>query len=164
MDHLVKLIPWRGRVRDENNMKNDYRNYLFEHYLNVVNRYQPKVFVFENVPGMLSSMPDGTPITDLIREGFSSIGYEIVDDIKKHALINVNDYGVPQNRKRIILVGLNKRYFKEPQQTLEHFYEYILPKQKAKVSLTLKDAIGDLPPCLPIFEEDSHKKEISSHS
>lgn len=35
-----------GRVRDENNMKDDYRNYLFEHYLNVVNRYQPKLFVF----------------------------------------------------------------------------------------------------------------------
>ena len=55
-----------GRVRDENGMKDDYRNYLFEHYLNVVNRYRPKVFVFENVPGILSAAPDGTPITDLI--------------------------------------------------------------------------------------------------
>ena len=56
-----------GRVRDENGMRDDYRNYLFEHYLNVVNRYKPKVFVFENVPGLLSAMPDGTPITTLIR-------------------------------------------------------------------------------------------------
>ena len=38
-----------GRVRDENGMKDDYRNYLFEHYLNVVNRYRPKLFVFEKV-------------------------------------------------------------------------------------------------------------------
>lgn len=52
-----------GRVRDENGMKDDYRNYLFEHYLNVVNRYRPKLFVFENVPGILSAAPDGTPIT-----------------------------------------------------------------------------------------------------
>ena len=59
-----------GRVRDENGMRDDYRNYLFEHYLNVVNRYKPKVFIFENVPGMLSAMPDGTPITQLIRKGF----------------------------------------------------------------------------------------------
>ena len=55
-----------GRVRDENGMRDDYRNYLFEHYLNVVNRYRPKVFVFENVPGILSAAPDGRPITDLI--------------------------------------------------------------------------------------------------
>ena len=41
-----------GRVRDENGMKDDYRNYLFEHYLNIVNRYRPKAFVFENVPGI----------------------------------------------------------------------------------------------------------------
>lgn len=58
-----------GRVRDENGMRDDYRNYLFEHYLSVVNRYRPKVFVFENVPGILSAAPDGTPITDLIKQG-----------------------------------------------------------------------------------------------
>ncbi|WP_341474247.1 DNA cytosine methyltransferase, partial [Clostridium perfringens] len=39
-----------GRIRDKENMKNDYRNYLFEHYMEVVNRYRPKLFVFENVP------------------------------------------------------------------------------------------------------------------
>lgn len=66
-----------GRVRDENGMKDDYRNYLFEHYLSVVNRYQPKVFVFENVPGLLSAMPDGTPIIQLIESGFSGIGWEL---------------------------------------------------------------------------------------
>ena len=59
-----------GRVRDENGMRDDYRNYLFEHYLNVVNRYRPKFFVFENVPGILSAAPDGTPITELITRGF----------------------------------------------------------------------------------------------
>ena len=39
-----------GRIRDKDGMKNDYRNYLFESYLKVVNRYKPKFFVFENVP------------------------------------------------------------------------------------------------------------------
>ena len=39
-----------GRVRDEHGMKNDYRNYLFEHYLSAVKRYNPLLFVFENVP------------------------------------------------------------------------------------------------------------------
>jgi DNA (cytosine-5)-methyltransferase 1 len=153
-----------GRVRDENNMKNDYRNYLFEHYLNVVNHYQPKAFVFENVPGMLSSMPDGTPITDLIREGFSSIGYDIIDDIKKYALLNASDYGVPQNRKRVIIVGLKKTNNMNTQAILKNFYEKMLPKQMVEEKVTLQEAIGDLPPCLPIYDEDSHKKKLSHHT
>ncbi|MGE6753638.1 DNA cytosine methyltransferase [Rossellomorea sp. NPDC071047] len=152
-----------GRVRDEHNMKNDYRNYLFEHYLNVVNRYQPNLFVFENVPGMLSSTPDGTPITELIREGFASIGYEIVDDINKYALINVSEYGVPQNRKRVILVGINKKYNSNIniQDTLKNFYEQTLSNEKIDKQVTLKDAIGDLPPCNPIFDENKRKNKIS---
>ena len=47
-----------GRIRDKDGMKNDYRNYLFESYLKVVNRYKPKFFIFENVPGILSASPD----------------------------------------------------------------------------------------------------------
>jgi DNA (cytosine-5)-methyltransferase 1 len=153
-----------GRVRDEHNMRNDYRNYLFERYLKVVERYQPKLFVFENVPGMLSSMPDGTSITELIREGFTDIGYEIVDDINKYALINVSDYGVPQNRKRVILVGLNKKYYANIQETLKDFYKHILPKQKVGKKATLKEAIGDLPPCEPIFDEEKRQKKVSHHT
>ncbi|ALB44044.1 DNA cytosine methyltransferase [Clostridium beijerinckii] len=150
-----------GRVRDENNMENDYRNYLFEHYLNVVNRYKPKVFVFENVPGMLSAIPDGTLITDLIRSGFNSIGYDIVDDIKGLAQIDVSEYGVPQNRKRIILLGLNREYFKDTQEVIKKFYEQIIPKYKVEKKMTVKEAIGDLPKCKPIFDEESHKKKKS---
>lgn len=148
-----------GRVRDENNMKNDYRNYLFEHYLNVVNRYRPKVFVFENVPGMLSAIPDGRLITDLIREGFNSIGYEIIHDIKGFAQFDSSEYGVPQNRKRIILLGLNNEYFNNTQEILKKFYSEIMPKYKSEKKITVKEAIGDLPKCKPIFDEESHKKK-----
>lgn len=119
-----------GRVRDENGMRDDYRNYLFEHYLSVVNRYRPKVFVFENVPGLLSASPDGTPIQSLIREGFHSIGYDIIEDIKTHAKINTAEYGVPQNRKRLIIVGVDTQRYEDTQDLLVHFYETCLPKQK----------------------------------
>lgn len=95
-----------GRVRDEKGMRDDYRNYLFEHYLNVVNRYRPKVFVFENVPGILSAAPDGTPITDLIRKGFDNIEYDIINELKI-AKVNASDFGVPQNRERMIIVGID---------------------------------------------------------
>ncbi len=150
-----------GRVRDENGMRNDYRNYLFEHYLNVVNRYRPSLFVFENVPGILSAAPDGHPIVDRIRAGFDGIGYEIVDDLAKYAEVNAAEFDVPQNRHRIIIVGLRRDCFDAPQDILHEFYERTLPAQKSGVVRTVKDAIGDLPPCKPIFAKKSHAKRIS---
>ena len=98
-----------GRVRDENGMNDDYRNFLFEHYLNVVKRYKPKAFVFENVPGLLSAAPNGKPVKELIKNAFNEIGYDIVDDLKKYALINASEFGVPQNRKKIDYIGYKQR-------------------------------------------------------
>jgi len=152
-----------GRVRDENGMRNDYRNYLFEHYLNVVNRYRPKVFVFENVPGILSASPDGTPITDLIRKGFEEIGYEIIDDLKI-AKINASDYGVPQNRERIIIVGIDKKRFNNIQDYLNEFYNVYLLKYKAKNKITVREAIGDLPVCKAFWDEEHHRNKKSHES
>jgi len=149
-----------GRVRDENGMKDDYRNYLFEHYLNVVNRYRPKVFVFENVPGILSAAPGGTPITELIRQGFANIGYEIIDDLHI-AKVNASDYSVPQNRVRMIIVGVDKNRFNNIQMYLRKFYIEILPKYKGEKIITVKESIGDLPPCKPNFDEENHKKRRS---
>lgn len=148
-----------GRVRDENGMKDDYRNYLFEHYCSIVNRYKPKLFVFENVPGILSAKPDGTPITDHIREGFKKIGYEIIDNLS-FAKVDASNYSVPQKRERIVIVGLSKEVFKNPQQILDRFYKSILPKYKGKKQITVQEAIGDLPKILPYFDEEHHKKRI----
>lgn len=150
-----------GRVRDENNMQQDYRNYLFEHYLNVVDRYKPTLFVFENVPGILSAAPNGTLITTLIKQGFESIGYDIIDDIGTYALVNASDYGVAQNRTRVIIVGLRKTKFEKTQDILKTFYTTILPKYKSNKAITVKEKIGDLPKCLPLFDEENHRKRIS---
>lgn len=149
-----------GRVRDENGMKDDYRNYLFEHYLNVVNRYRPKLFVFENVPGILSAAPDGTPITQLIRKGFEKIGYKILDDLR-FAKVNASEYAVPQNRERMIIVGIDAKRYKDADKYLRLFYEEILPEFKADRVVTVREAIGDLPSCTPNFDEESHKKHKS---
>lgn len=148
-----------GRVRDENGMKNDYRNYLFEHYCSIVNRYKPKLFVFENVPGILSAKPDGTPITERIRQDFLNIGYEIIEDLSI-AKLDASNYSVPQKRERIIIVGLSKNFFSAPQKTLTDFYSNILPKYKGKKQITVKEAIGDLPKIIPYFDEEHHKKRI----
>lgn len=149
-----------GRVRDEKGMKDDHRNYLFEHYLNVVNRYKPKVFIFENVPGMLSAMPDGTPITQLIRNGFDGIGYEIIDDLKKYAKINASDYGVPQHRERLIILGIRREICDEPQNLLREFYTGILPSYKVSHKVSVGEAIGDLPPIYPVINKNSLPRRI----
>lgn len=141
-------------------MRDDYRNYLFEHYLSVVNRYRPKVFVFENVPGILSAAPDGTPITDLIKQGFANIGYDIIGDLKI-TKVNASDYGVPQNRERMIIVGIDNRKYKNTQRMLNTFYKEILPKYKVTKKITVKEAIGDLPACEPFYDEEHHKKRKS---
>jgi hypothetical protein len=55
-------------------MENDYRNYLFESFVKVVDHYRPKVFVFENVPGMLSAKPGGRLVIERICEAFENKG------------------------------------------------------------------------------------------
>lgn len=134
-----------GRIRDKNGMRNDYRNYLFETYLSIVSHFKPKAFVFENVLGLLSAKPNNVPIKDLIREGFNRIGYAIIDDLRIHAVVDAADYGVPQHRKRLIIVGLKRDMLADnPQKILTDFYDNILPKFRTKQK-TVRDAIFDLP-------------------
>ena len=139
-----------GRIRDENGMKNDYRNYLFESYIKVLTRYRPKAFIFENVPGILSAKPGDRYIIDIIKESFKNVGYVILGDLKE-AIINCADYGVPQNRKRVIIFGLDKnRYGDSCDEIIKKFYDEILPKYKVLKKSTVRDAIGNLPKLLPL--------------
>ena len=138
-----------GRVRDENGMKDDYRNFLFESYIKVLDRYKPKMFIFENVPGILSAKPTGSPIIEIIRESFDAAGYFLIPDLSK-AIIDFTEYGVPQNRKRIIIFGVRKEYFGDKaEQIVDLFYKDYLPKYKVKRKKTVYEAIGDLPKLYP---------------
>lgn len=151
-----------GRVRDQNGMKEDYRNYLFESYLKVVNRYKPKLFVFENVPGMLSACPGGQSVTKLISKAIKDIGYDVLENFKE-AQIDMADYGVPQARKRIIIIGLSKDYYKDSCDLLNKFYQEILPKYKVQNKVTSWDAIKDLPKHIPSDSEFTYNKRKFSH-
>ncbi|MFC3212220.1 DNA cytosine methyltransferase [Planomicrobium okeanokoites] len=151
-----------GRVRDKDGMINDYRNYLFESYLRVVKKYKPKAFIFENVPGMFSAKPGGKLVTDLIRAEIEDAGYVIVDDLKKHALIDVTEYGIPQKRNRVIILALSKDYYLNPQIVLHEFYESILPSYKERRQ-TVKDAIYDLPKLYPAVQDYKFEGKMYSH-
>ncbi len=140
-----------GRIRDENGMRDDYRNYLFESYLKVVEHYQPEFFLFENVVGMLSAAPDGTPIADKIKSKFNEAGYAVIDDFRQ-AVFSLPDYGIPQNRKRIIILGVRIKSFpSNHQKIIDDFYSNIMPSYH-KEKRTVQDAIGDLPKFQPTVE------------
>ena len=151
-----------GRVRDENGMQDDYRNFLFEHYLSIVDRYQPDLFVFENVPGILSAAPHGIKVSEVIIKEFAKIGYILTNNLK-NAIVNAVHYYVPQNRKRIIIVGVRRKSFLriDIQKMLEDFYQNILPAHKSPKIITVKDAIGFLPPLTPYWDYSHHSKKLS---
>lgn len=90
-----------GRSRDPKGMIGDKRNYLYLEYIKFLNRYRPKVFVFENVLGLLSAQ-NGTIFEDM-KYNFNEAGYNI-----DYKVLNAKDFGVLEDRKRIIIVGWRK--------------------------------------------------------
>lgn len=154
-----------GRVRDEHGMKNDHRNYLFESYIKVVEKYKTKMFIFENVPGILSAKPGDRHIIEIIQESFQKAGYLVLPDLSK-AIIDFTDYGVPQNRKRIIIIGLSMNYFGEEncRSMLPLFYEKYLPKYKTARKMTVKEAIGELPKLYPLVHDEKYDGKRIAHS
>ena len=138
-----------GRAQSPDSMNNDPRNYLFENYLKILNHVKPKMFIFENVKGILTAKPKGVKIFErIIRE--MSETYNVVDDAGV-ILLNAADYGVPQIRERVILIGVRKdidyinvnKIYSDIRKTNSNDDEN-LPDY-----FTVKDAIADLPKLLP---------------
>lgn len=154
-----------GRVRDANGMRDDYRNYLFESYIKVVTHYKPKAFVFENVPGILSARPGNGErnIIDIIQEQFATAGYVVLNPMR-NAVIDMTEYGIPQNRKRIIILGLSREtYGDNCEKMLIDFYDRYLPSYK-KAKRTVRDAIGDLPKLYPLGHDLKVNGVRTAHS
>ena len=79
----------------------DNRSSLVYSYLDVVNKIQPKIFLFENVTGIKSSKAsDGSKVIDNLKQAFEDLGYHI-----NIYTLNAADYGVPQKRKRVFIIG-----------------------------------------------------------
>ncbi len=149
-----------GRAQDKNSMKDDYRNYLFESFVKVVEAFEPKMFVFENVPGMLSAEPGGIPVTQRIFNAFNEIGYEIKQpDELKDVVLDASHFNVPQKRKRVILIGVQKK----KNFNLDEIYSEIFNLSNPKKTATVKDAIGKLPSLLPLSEPEKRGGRNVSH-
>ena len=136
-----------GRAQDPNSMKDDYRNYLFESFVKVVNNYRPKMFVFENVPGILSAAPGDRLVIERICEAFEEVGYSIrrPEDMKK-SIYSSADFEVPQERRRVIIIGVEK----ESGFTVEDFYKSLDEAKSHEPKKTVRDAIGSMPKFRPL--------------
>lgn len=140
-----------GRARDPNGMKKDSRNFLFESYVKILNHYRPKFFVFENVTGILSARVKGKSI---IKQVFAALGenYNLVESLDGIVLNSVN-YGVPQQRKRVIIFGVRKDIAVSVQELYDgviktHYGpddEFVLRKGLERY-VSVRDAIGEFPP------------------
>ena len=90
-----------GRAADKNKMKEDDRNFLYIQYGEFLKKYQPDYFVFENVIGLYSAKDKkGVRYLDKLIELYREIGYET-----EYQTLNAADYGVLQQRRRVILIG-----------------------------------------------------------
>jgi DNA (cytosine-5)-methyltransferase 1 len=117
-----------GRARDPKGMLDDPRNHLYKYYVEFLKRYKPKMFVFENVPGILSANNGG--YLNLIFESVREAGYEL-----EYKILNSKNFNVLQDRKRVIIIGWEK--------SMKLSYpDFIENEVQFKV---LKDLFSDLP-------------------
>lgn len=139
-----------GRAKDDNAMQDDPRNFLFESYVRVLNHYMPKFFVFENVTGLLTAKINGEHIVNRIVTALGK-NYKVKFDPQMNVLNSAN-YGVPQIRKRVIIIGVRKDLDVEPEEMYSaiektHYDPEMSDEQKKGLEkyVTVKDALEELP-------------------
>lgn len=135
-----------GRSRSGRNNDNDPRHYLYRLYVQFLRRYRPKAFIFENVPGIYTAR-EGQIFED-IRNQLQQAGYEI-----QAYDLNAQDFGVPQNRKRVIIIGWRDDL---------KFEEFQVP-ENLRNEFEVNDFLKDLPAIAAgdAYEEFAYQKEVT---
>lgn len=113
----------------------DPRNFLYIHYIRALMDSTPKIFIAENVKGLMTMA--GGKVLSQMKEDFSAAGYKVTAN-----LVNAKNYGVPQSRERVFLVGVRN--------DIADKFQYTVPEptngpDTDKPYITLKEAISDLP-------------------
>lgn len=127
IDLIVAGPPCQGFSTSGKRNPNDPRNKLFKQLIKFVNVFQPNAFIMENVNGLLN-MQDGN-IFNRIKKSFEDVGYNV-----HHDVLTASDFGVPQNRKRVFIIGTQKEIPKSE----------LFPKKRNRKIISVEDAISDL--------------------
>ena len=138
IDIIIGGPPCQGMSLSGPRKFDDPRNKLYLSYIRLVEEIQPKAFVIENVPGLVSLFEG--KIKESIIERLTALGYDV-----QYQILCSADYGVPQSRRRVVFVGLKKGTFKYP--------------DKNKEQVTCEMALSDLPPL-----EDCLGEEIQEYA
>jgi DNA (cytosine-5)-methyltransferase 1 len=131
-------------ARNREGFVDDPRNYLFKHYYNIVKIVKPKIFIMENVKGLLT-MHKGEILRQIISifenpENFDGQPYKI-----QYKIFNSEDFGIPQKRERVIIVGTKIDF--ELDKQIEITKKYIEKEIDVDFfkKVTIEDAISNLP-------------------
>lgn len=133
IDVIIGGPPCQGMSLSGPRKFDDPRNKLYLSYIRLVNEIRPKMFVIENVPGLVGLF--NGQIKDSILEKFTNMGYEI-----QYRILCSSDYGVPQSRRRVIFIGSRIGSFEYPSTDHE--------------IVTCSMALSDLPPLVDELGED----------
>jgi DNA (cytosine-5)-methyltransferase 1 len=137
IDVVIGGFPCQGfSIANTKRSIKDERNFLYKELLRVVEYKQPKFFVGENVKGLLSLA--GGKVFEMIKQDFKNLGYEI--DAK---VLNSADYGVPQFRERVIIIG-NRIGKKNTFPLATHTSKDNIFSLNLKQHISVKEAIGHL--------------------
>ncbi len=134
IDILCGGPPCQGFSTVGSKNKKDKRNSLFWEFLRAVNETTPKAVIFENVSGF-KSLYNGQAYETLISE-LENIGYKVFSNV-----LNAADYGLPQLRKRTIIIGITKECTFEFPKIIKSKYKNLFEDKY----LTVMSAISDLP-------------------
>jgi len=147
-----------GRSRDLNRKKSDPRHYLFRVYLKILDEIKPKFFIYENVPGLLTAKSEDGLISKMFVDDLNKLDtpYLFVpkrissrqlsfleQNTLRDYLTNMEDYGIPQKRKRIILIGVKKTIYNRNKKIVDELWTNIEDNISEKVNV--RQAIWDLP-------------------
>ena len=128
IDGIIGGPPCQGFSTAGDRIIDDERNVLYREYFKILEHVNPKFFLIENVVGILT-FAKGAIVADIHKRA-NDLGYEIFMEV-----LNTQDYGIPQVRRRVIFVGIKK-------ELIHGKFEF--PKANG-ITVTIEEAIGDLP-------------------
>ncbi len=134
IDVIIGGPPCQGfslANKRRNQIADDPRNKLFYEFVKTIVWYNPRAFVMENVKGLLS-MQSGGVIKEILKvfENAGEFGYCV-----EYKILKASDYGVPQSRERVIIIGIRKDLDCAP----------VFPEKSSENEVTVEAAISDLP-------------------
>ena len=136
IDVIIGGPPCQGFSVSGKRMIDDPRNKLYKSFVDIVSYIKPKVFVMENVPGLIRLF--GGKVKDEVLADFSDLGYNV-----SYEVLSAEKYGVPQVRKRVFFVGINRDKVKNTQCFKFPRHTHGTGSEVTPI-ITCKEAISDL--------------------